>query len=212
MLRISSYIFVLLTTLSTFGFADNGGCCSFEEPCLSCPEANFAIESKVGYFFFSDSKMRKIYDRGGLDLQISGTYSIWNWLQIFGSVEYLEIHGRSLNGHQKAKIWEVPVSLGLRSVIPICQQIQYYFTLGPRYFFVHAHNSSCYVERNMSKTGFGGFANTGFNFFLCDNLFLGVFGEYSYGRFHFHSSRENSYGESAQVGGFAFGAGLGYVF
>jgi hypothetical protein len=64
----------------------------------------------------------------------------------------------------------------------------------------------------MNKNGFGGFANMGFNFFPCKNLFIDVFGEYSYGRMHFHSSKTNSYGQTAQVGGFTFGAGLGYVF
>jgi hypothetical protein len=64
----------------------------------------------------------------------------------------------------------------------------------------------------MSQNGLGGFVNMGFNFFPCRHLLVDVFGEYSYNRMHFHSSKTNSYGESAQVGGFAFGAGLGYAF
>jgi hypothetical protein len=84
--------------------------------------------------------MRSIYDKGGIDLQISGSYPIWRWIQIYGSVEYLERHGRSLKGHQKTSIWEVPLSLGAKLVAQIDPWAHYYLTIGPRYFFVHGHN------------------------------------------------------------------------
>jgi len=169
MQRTSLFVFVLLTALSAYGFADDRDCFSYKKPGVICPGANLTLDTKVGYFFFSDAKMCKIYDQGGLDMQVSGSYPLWRWLQIYGSVEYLERHGRSLNDHQKTKIWEVPLSLGLKAVIPICQQLQYYLTLGPRYFFVHAHNNSSFVDRNMSQNGLGGFANMGFTYFPCGN-------------------------------------------
>lgn len=78
----------------------------------SSSKAGPVLEVKGGYFFFSDAKMRKIYDRGGLDLQLSGSYPLRRWVQIYGSVEYLERHGKSLEGDQKARIWEIPLSLG----------------------------------------------------------------------------------------------------
>ncbi len=215
MRRICPSIFVLLTALSAHGFSDEQESSSYKEPNVTNSETNQAqptLEIKGGYFFFSDAKMQKVYNEGGLDVQVSGSYPVWRWLQIYGSVEYLERHGKSLGGHQKTRIWEVPLSLGLKPVITICQKMQYYLTLGPRYFFVQAHHSSSYVDRNMSQNGLGGFVNTGFNFFPCDHLLVDVFGEYSYKRMHFHSYRTNSYGESVQVGGFTFGAGLGYAF
>lgn len=216
MLRLGSFIFIFLFIVSTYGFTKDQDCLFLEKPCLtcaSCTDAWLTLDAKVGYFFFSDAKMRKVYDQGGLDLQVSGAFPICRgWLQVYSSIEYLERHGRSLRGKQKAKIWEIPLSLGLRSVFPIYQQVQYFITIGPRYFFVQAHNDSSYVERNMSENGLGGFANTGFKFFPCANLSLDIFGEYSYGRLHFHSSKHNSYGQTVQVGGFTFGAGLGYAF
>lgn len=170
------------------------------------------IEFKTGYFFFSNAKMRDVYDKGGLDLQISGSYPIWKWLQIYGSVEFITRNGRSLNDHQKTRIWEYPLSLGLKPVIEIDEKVQYYFTIGPRYFFVHVHNNSPFIDREMNANGIGGFVGTGFNFFPIPHLLIDVFGEYSYGRLHFHTSKKNTHGRTTQVGGFAFGAGIGYAF
>ena len=170
------------------------------------------IEFKTGYFFFSESKMRKVYNKGGLDLQIAGSYPVWRWLQIYGSVEYIERHGQSLNDHQKTRIWEYPISLGLKSVAKICEKTQYYFTIAPRYFFVHVHNNSPFMDRKMNQNGIGGFVGTGFNFLPTPHLLIDVFGEYSYCKLHFHTHKSNTTGRAVQVGGFAFGAGLGYAF
>lgn len=206
---------IFLICLSSFGFADEQGCFFDEEPFLSIQESaewRSGLEAKVGYFFFSNSKMRKVFDQGGIDIQLSGFYPLDSWLQIYGSVEYLERSGRSLGYHQKTKIWETPLSLGLKITTPVCENIQGYFTLGPRYFFVCVHNNSSFVSKRMKKNGCGGFANIGFNYNLCNNLLIDFFGEYSYGRLHFHSSKKNSYGQTMQVGGFTFGAGLSYLF
>lgn len=187
-----------------------------ESPVMECCKpisySKPMLELKVGYFFFSDSKMQKIYNHGGADVEISGSIPLWKWLQIYGSVEYLSRHGKSLNDHQKTSIWEIPLSLGLKPVICICSKVQYYFTLGPRYFFVHQHNNSSFVDKTITKNGLGGFVNTGFNFFPCCHLLIDVFGEYSFKKMSFHTSKLNVYGEKIQVGGFVFGIGLGYVF
>jgi hypothetical protein len=171
-----------------------------------------ALELKGGYFLFSTSKMRKIYSQGGWDVQLSGSSPVWKWLQVYGSIEYIERNGHASNGGGKTQIWQIPVSAGVRPVIPIYSWAQYYVTLGPRYFFVHTQNHSPYVDKHLSKNGLGGFVNTGFNFFPWRHFLVDVFGEYSYKRMHFHSSRHNVYGRTVQVGGFAFGLGLGYAF
>ena len=183
-----------------------------EVPCICAKSPQPLLEFKAGYFIFSSEKLRKVYDQGGVDIQLSTSYPVWRWLQIYGSIEYLQRHGSSLNARQKTSIWEVPLSLGLKPVIEICQSMSYYLALGPRYFFVHAHNRSTFVDKNISQNGFGGFVNTGLHFFPVAHLLIDVFAEYSYGRLHFHPSKTNVYGRAVQVGGFAFGAGLGYAF
>lgn len=170
------------------------------------------IEFKAGYFFFANSKMNEVFDKGGLDLQLSVAYPVWRWLEIYGSVEYLERNGKSLGGNEKTSLWGLPVSLGLRPVVSFSEKFQYYFTLGPRYVYFHAHNDSEYVDRILVKNAFGGFVNTGFYYFPYKHLVFDVFGEYSYVRTKFHPHKTNVFGVEIQVGGFAFGGGIGYAF
>jgi hypothetical protein len=170
------------------------------------------VEAKAGYFIFSDATMRKIYDKGGLDAQFSASATAWKWLQIYGSIEYLYRSGRSKNKGESTFIWELPVSLGLKPVVKISSCAEFYFSIGPQYFYVHQHNRSSFVPKNVHDSGVGGFVNAGFNFLLRQHLLLDVFGGYAYRKAHFHSSENNVNGERRQVGGFTFGAGLGYYF
>jgi len=170
------------------------------------------IEFKGGYFFFSNSQLRDIYNKGGYDFQLSGTYPLYKWLDLYASIEYLRRHGYSQNGNQATAIWQIPLSLGLRAIATLHERVEYYFTLGPRYFFVHTHQDSCYVDSSLSANGLGGFANTGFNFLLCHGFFLDLFGEYSYKKMRFHPSRPNVSARDIQIGGYTFGLGAGYKF
>jgi outer membrane protein W len=174
------------------------------------------LEAKVGYFFFASSKMRQVYE-GGLDVQLSSSTPVWQphrrvHLNVYGSLEFLRSSGHSTEENYKTYVWELPINLGLKPVFLLTQEIQYYLALGPRYFFIRQHNSSPYVDRHKSKNGVGLFVNTGFNFILCKHLAIDLFGEYSYAKTHFHTSLPNVYTQNIQIGGFTFGAGLGYSF
>lgn len=202
----------LVGVFLTQGFANEPSVSLSKSPYLTDSSINATLEAKAGYFFFSDSKMSEIYTEGGWDVQVSGSCPIWEWLEVYGSIEYLEKQGKSLGGHQSTSIWEIPLSVGIKPVIAIYKTAQYYFSVGPRYFFVHQHNHSSYVSKNISNNGLGVFVNTGFNFILWSHLLLDFFGEYSYKQMHFHSHKNNVYGGNVNVGGYTFGAGLGYAF
>jgi opacity protein-like surface antigen len=175
------------------------------------------IEIKTGYFFFANSKMRKVYDKGGFDIQLCSSYPLkrlnnkWT-LNAYGAVEYFDRSGKSLHGHQRTSLWSLPVNLGLKPTYEINANMQYYFAVGPRYFYLHQHNRSHYVSKNRSRNGLGFFINTGLNYALNDHFTLDIFGEYSYAKTHFHSGKVNVYTRNIQVGGFTFGGGLGYKF
>ena len=170
------------------------------------------LEVKAGYFFFANSKMRKVFNHGGIDAQLSGVTPVWRWLHLYGSVEYLQKSGRSLHGHQRTRIWEVPLSLGLQGVARIGSITQYYLTIGPRYVFAHVSNKSHFVDKTLNANGIAGFVNTGFRFFTAPHFFWDIFGEYSYCRLNFHPHKKNVYKGERQVGGFVFGGGIGYAF
>lgn len=192
-------------------------CLSKKIECPPYQSIDSLLEVKGGYFFFANSTMRKIYDKGGYDLQVSGSFSVATWperygLDIYASVEFLHCSGKTIGGNEKTSIWEIPVNLGLKPIIAICTSVQYYFAIGPRYFHLHQHNNSSTLVKNIDRNGIGLFANTGFNFFPTEHLLIDVFGEYSYTKISFHSSKRNVFGQSIQVGGFVFGVGLGYAF
>ncbi len=172
------------------------------------------IEAKAGYFFFTSSQMRDVYKRGGLDVQLTGTFPLVPFLRIYSSLEYMEKNGYSLNGHQKTNFYALPISLGLQAAIKIYspQALSYYFTIGPKYFFTWIHNHSSYISRHQNSNSCGGFINTGFLFTLYHNLNLDLFTEASYIRLHYSSSIPNSQGHTAQVGAVTFGLGLAYLF
>jgi hypothetical protein len=182
------------------------------QPICNPEEPPPLIEFKVGYFFFASSPMSKVFDQGGIDLQISGAYPIHRYLRIYGSVEYLEKSGHSLGGHQRTSYWALPLSLGLQPIFEITPYWSYYFTLGPRYFFARVYNHSSTVPRHMKGNNIGGFANTGFQFIIAKHFLIDIFGEYSYARLAFHPSSSTAEGHTVQVGGFTFGAALGYGF
>lgn len=170
------------------------------------------VEAKIGYFFFSDPKLRRIYDQGGLDFQLSGSLTLWRWLQFYTSLEYFQKQGRSLHLHERVRVWSLPVSWGLKGIVFMSAASQYYLAIGPKYFYFHIHDNSSYAGKVLNQSTVGGFVSTGFNFFPMKHLSIDLFGEYSYAKIHCHPHKKHIYGETAQTGGFTFGAGLGYIF
>jgi hypothetical protein len=181
--------------------------------CFSKP----LVEFKAGYFFFSNSTMRKIYDKGGLDIQLCGSYSLrsfsdrWD-LALYAAVEYWSRSGKSLNEGQGTSLWSIPVNIGLKPIYAVTPSIDYYFAIGPRYFYIHQHNNSSYVYKNQSGSDLGFFVNTGFNCLVYNHFVIDVFGEYSYAKMDFYNGNSSIYTKNMQVGGFTFGGGLGYEF
>jgi hypothetical protein len=170
------------------------------------------IEVKLGYFYFGDHKFRKIYHQDALDTQISASGAVWKWVRLYGSLEYISRDGRSINGHNRTQIMILPVSLGAQAMINVSDDVEYYATLGPRYFFIHQENHFHGVDHSVNGHTLGGFANTGLQVHFGPNFFIDIFGEYSYARTHFTSHKQRVSGHSRQVGGITIGGGLGYQF
>jgi hypothetical protein len=171
-----------------------------------------SVEFKAGYFFFADKKMRSVYKDDGLDVQISSSVPLNDCFQLYGSIEYLQKKGYSKGDHQKTTIWQVPVTVGLKGIAQLTPNVYSYLTVGPRFFYIHMHNDSSFVPRNLYNNGVGGFLGTGIVYTSCYGLDIDLFGEYSYERTRFHSSKNNVQTRNLQVGGFVFGAGLSYSF
>jgi hypothetical protein len=171
------------------------------------------LEIKPGYFFFADHTLRKIYHSGGFEIQGSATYPLHKMLAVYGSLGYMQVHGKSLHGHQKTSMFQIPFDVGLRAVADWGERASGYLSIGPRYFYVHQHNDSTYVNRNVRQSGLGFFVNGGCNVIAYDRFLLGIFGEYAFEQKSFTSTIPYVYGrKNVQIGGFTFGASIGYEF
>ena len=179
-------------------------------------EADWAsVEMKIGYFTFASSKMRNIYQEGGIDLQISSTFSFISnpYVKLYASLEYSEKQGYSLFSHSLTRFWQIPFSFGLRYLFFINSNARYYITLGPRFFFAQQKNFSSYVDKIVNTGGVGGFAQTGFKFLFCkERCFIDLFGEYSYEYAKPKKHDKNVNVRHLQIGGFTGGVGVGVFF
>lgn len=198
---------------SLFALQESCNECMTQKDCCIQP----TLEIKSGYFFFSKSSMRNVYDKGGIDLQLTSTYPLFDYnetcnSQVYASIEYLYCSGQSLEEKQKTTFKEIPVNFGLKTAFKISPQLKYYFTLGPRYFHVQQNNNSQFVSHKQSRNGIGFFANTGFKIILGRHFLLDIFGEYTYAKTHFPSNEPNVYTRNMQLGGYTIGGGMGYIF
>lgn len=170
------------------------------------------LEIKPGYFFFSNHTLRKIY-HGGFEIQGSVTYRLCRTIALYGSLGYLRVKGRSLEGNQKTSIAQIPLDLGLRAVADVTDCVKAYLSIGPRYFHFHQHNDSNFVDKNVRLNGLGFFINGGCNFIKNECFLFGAFGEYAFERKSFKSKCPNVCGvPNVKIGGFTIGASLGFVF
>lgn len=170
------------------------------------------LEIKPGYFFFSDHTLRQIYRHGGFEIQGSGTYPLSEMINLYGSIGYIHIKGKSLQGNQETSMSQIPVDVGLRVIADLCEYVQGYLSIGPRFFYVRQHNDSMYVDQNIHGKGLGLFVNAGCNLISYDCILFGIFGEYAFEKKSFQPTTPNVYGQDIPIGGFTFGASAGLEF
>ncbi len=171
-------------------------------------------ELKVSYYRFNSSLLRDIYGGGAPLIQGEINYNPCKYLLVFADVGYLWKNGRSINFHQRTRIEIFPWTLGAKCFYPF-RYGSVYAGGGFRTSTLSVHNKSCYVQRNVHKTELGGVINAGAN--LCWKRFVfNPFVEYNFNRMSFHRNQEdierNIYRHDLQIGGWAFGGGLGYAF
>lgn len=184
---------------------------------LVCFQALSAIETlvegKAAYFLPQRHKFRRIYSGGGMyGLEISGsaTQNLYGWV----SVDSFTKKGTSLGAPHRTRISMIPLAIGVKYFTPLCcLPADLYVGAGLLGTHVRMHDHSPYVKRHPSKWGIGGIAKLGvlFNYGPC---FVDLFTNYSYCHveFHGHHGKRKVYRNSMNVGGWIFGAGLGYRF
>ena len=171
------------------------------------------LEIKPSYFFFPQYPMNEIYDKGGFEIQVSGSVPFRNYFDFYSSIGYRRVCGRALNSCEKTNLSVIPVDIGIKPIFNFCEKFYYFFAIWPRFFFFQQNNNSPYVNSEINDCGIGVFANTGLNVLIKDSFLFGIFGEYSFEKKKIYPIGLNVYSNSsAQLGGLAFGLSFGYAF
>jgi outer membrane protein W len=197
------------------------------------------FEIKPSYFLFYSCPMKEVYNNGGFQIQGSATLPCCNYFDIYASLGYRKAKGHSVkttftqdqtvetectetcselniknpNEYGCTKLTVVPVDIGLKYIFNPYSRFYCFFALGPRYFCLHQYNNSPYVDSIINKSGIGLFANAGVNLILGKRFLFGIFGECSYEKKTIYPKMAGVYSNgSVQIGGFAVGASVGYVF
>jgi hypothetical protein len=171
------------------------------------------LEIKPSYFFFSSSPMKKIYTNGGFEMQGSTSIPVCDYFDFYGSVGYRITRGEALSTCEKTTLTIIPVDIGLKPIFNCGKRFYSFFAIGPRYFHLHQHNKSPYVDYNIKSNGIGFFLNAGINTQLTPCILFGCFGEYSYEKKKICPTCPSVFSDGkVQIGGLAFGASIGYTF
>lgn len=177
-----------------------------------CDGCALSIEGQAGYFIFADNTMRDIYDNGGFKVALSATYPLQDIWNLYASLGFIEAWGKSLHFKERTSFWQIPLDIGIKPVICLCSDVDWYLAVGPRFFYAHQRNHSDYVSKNIGKSGVGVFVNTGFDFYRTCDFNFNVFGEYAYQSIRPSSSKHGTHRKCIEIGGFAIGGGVGYTF
>lgn len=152
-------------------------CLFFTFSTLPAWEAWF--EGKGAYCYPTNDKFRKIYGEGGI-FGAEVTVSSCNRYALWASVDRFWKSGHSIGLETPTCISLTPVGFGAKALcqIPRFRCGQLYAGLGVQYLFLKVHNESCFVTRDVQRSGAGWIAKGGAVFDLPCDWFLDLFVDY----------------------------------
>ncbi len=177
-------------------------------------------ESKISGFHPWSDDLREIYGDTWPNYQLELNYHLWRYLYGWGSIGYIQKHGRSLGSslcsHQPTTIRLAPGTLGIKlfsssvALLPRWNdQIDFYLGVGARYFSLEIKNDSNFVSRGVSKRGWGSAFTGGVLFRLSKRWVFDTFVDLSFKRMDFTQTTPYIQRHNIDVGGISFGIGMG---
>ena len=162
------------------------------------------IDGRVAAFYPTSHLFREIYSDCLAAYEVEAGKAFWNNYEIWGDVSWLSAEGHTKTFHNKTRFRNTNFSLGGKYLWDLCDCTQLYFGLGINAAYVHVHNDSHHVKRNVHKNGVGGVVKLGIYAEPIDHLLFELFVDYLYQRIHFE--------RHVEIGGFKFGGGIGLIF
>lgn len=177
--------------------------------------STFSVEARYSAFFPLSSRARDIYKDALPCLELQGNINVTDNIIGFLSAGYIWSSGRSIGLGDKTELSLIPVVLGGKYLWCISDSLEAYLGAGVAYTWLRTHDHSDFVRKHTHKGTFGGVAQAGFYYHLCNNVFFEGFVDYIYQRFHFGDRNEGNRfveGVNVNLSGLKVGVGVGTSF
>lgn len=161
------------------------------------------VDGRVSAFYPQSSLFREIYGNWQVDYELEiGKIFLKNY-EAWIHTDWVSTSGHSTLG-DKTSFHDLNVSLGGKYIFNVSKIAKVYLGLGINGAFVHVHNDSDFVERNVNKQWVGGVAKSGIYIEPVEHFFIDIFADYLYQQIHFSKWQ--------QIGGLKLGGGIGFCF
>ncbi len=212
------FIFTLAVLLTTNCFTqEEESCVEFcfdNDPCCD-PVKRWYFEVKPGYFYFTDSEMRRFFDHGGFTFRGEVGCNFWGPLIVWADGGYFQKKGQALGGAERIDFKLASITLGLKAIYYFNDYVAVYAGAGPRLLIMLMHNYSPFVRGDDNEVGIGGGFDAGFWFFPIPrwpNIFLDLFADYSLKKLKIEPDEVSSLDSDVDVSSLTAGLGVGVRF
>jgi outer membrane protein W len=177
------------------------------------------LEFKGAYFLPTSALFRKAYAQSSalygpeLTVQLGKKHHWTKNIYGFMGIDYFQKKGVALGLCDSTTLHLVPLTLGLKYMIPLAHRVDLYGGLGfESLFFQTSNHRACVTAKHRSWT-FGGITTLGTYIDLSHHVMLNLFFDYSF----IKAKTKNFYGPNrtsheTDLSGSLFGVGLGYSF
>lgn len=185
---------------------------------LSSEAREVIFEFKGAYFLPTNHDFKRIFNGSALygpELTVQ-LYNEKNWYA-FASLDFYQKKGKSCGLCSPTKLTLIPLGLGVKYFFPTCyEQVDFYLGLGFQPEWAHTKDCSPFVNKKISRWGFGGIGKAGMFCNLPCNFLIDIFVDYSFVWTSKGDSCKSCTGPvvplRANLSGAIFGFGVGYRF
>lgn len=179
------------------------------------PEKRWYFEIEPGYYYFTDSDMRKFFNDGGFTVRAETGYRFYGPFTVWIDGGYFQKSGSAIGGNEDLEIKLATLTLGLKLTYFFNSCVAIYGGAGPRLFMMMMDNDSPFVRGDDNEIGIGGGFDAGLWVFPIPqwpNFFFDAFVDYSWKKMKVEPDEISSMDNDVDVSGISAGLGIGIRF